>query len=155
MKRLVVLGLVLLAAACAQESSPPAAPPPPPPAAAAPPPASPAPPPPSLASFDGRYAGMMTVGVSGASSFAATDPICSDRRVSMTIRNGYATVSYRDWKQHLLHYRGPVDPAGTIHMSHLNGDGSRSDFTLKLTDTGAAGQMQRGECWYNVSMTRA
>jgi hypothetical protein len=154
MKRLVVLGLLLVAVACAPQSPPPAAPAPPPPVAAAPPPPAPPPPPPTLASFDGRYAGMMTVGVSGASSFAATNPICSDRRVNMTIRNGYATVSYRDWKQHLLHYRGPVDPAGAINMSHLNGDGSRSVFSLKISDTGANGQMQRGDCWYNVQMTR-
>jgi hypothetical protein len=139
MKRLIILGAVLAAAACAQEPPPPAA----------------APPAPALASFDGRYAGMMTVGVSGASSFAATDPICSDRRVDMTIQNGYATISYEDWKQHTLHYRGQVDPAGTINMSHLNGDGSRSIFTLKISGTGANGQMQRGDCWYNVSMTRA
>jgi hypothetical protein len=150
MKRLVLFGMVLVVAACAQQQPPPPpVAPPPPPQAAAPPP------PPPLASFDGRYAGMMTVGVSGANSSEATDPICSDRRVNMTIRNGYATVSYRDWRRHLLHYRGPVDPTGTINMSHLNGDGSRSVFTLKITDTGADGQMQRGDCWYNVSMTRA
>jgi hypothetical protein len=94
------------------------------------------------------------VGVSGAETQGTTNPICSDRRVNMTIRNGYATIQYRDWKQHLLHYRGPVDPAGTINMSHLNGDGSRSEVTLKISDTGITGQLQRGDCWYNVNMTR-
>jgi hypothetical protein len=140
MKRLIILGAVLAVAACAQE--------PPAPAASAPPPD------PALASFNGRCAGIMTVGVSGFNS-TATDPICSDRRVNMAIENGYATVSYQDWKQHTLHYRGQVDPAGTISMSHLNGDGSRSISTLKIRGTGANGQMQRGYCWYNVSMTRA
>lgn len=139
MKRLIVLGAVLGAAACAQE--------PPPPAAAAPPA-------PSLASFDGRYAGLMTVGVSDVAFSTATYPICSDRRVDMTIQNGYATVSYQDWKQHTLHYRGQVDPAGRVDMSHLNGDGVRSVFTLKMSGARANGQMQRGDCWYDVSMTR-
>jgi hypothetical protein len=152
MKRLIVLGLLLVVAACAPQSPPPAAPAPPPQAAAVPPP--PPPPPPTPASLNGRYSGMMTVGASGAETEGTTYPICSNRRVNMTILNGYATVSYRDWKHHLLHYRGRVDPAGTINMSHLNGDGSRSVFTLKVSDTGWNGEMQRGDCWYNVSMTR-
>jgi hypothetical protein len=155
MKRLAVLGLLLATVACAQQQPPPpVAAPPPPPVAAAPPPPAPAPPPP-LASYNGRYAGMMTVGVSGAETEGTTYPICSDRRVNMTIRNGYATISYRDWKQHLLHYRGPVDPSGTINMSHLNGDGSRSEVTLRISDNGISGQLQRGDCWYNVQMNRA
>jgi hypothetical protein len=154
MKRLVVIGLFLLAVACAPQSPPPAAPAAPPPVAAAPPPPPP-PPPPTLASLNGRYTGTMTVGVSGAETEGTTDPICSNRPINMTIRGGYATISYRDWKRHLLHYRGRVDPAGTITTFHLNGDGSRSDMTLKVSDTGWSGQMQRGDCWYDVSMTRS
>lgn len=156
MKRLVVLGLLFVAVACAPQSPPPAATAPPPQVAAAPPPPPPAPPPPppTLASFNGRYAGMMTVGVSGANSYR-TDPICSDRPINMTIRNGYATIVYHDWKHHVLHYRGQIDPAGSINLSHLNGDGSRSVFTLKGTDTGWNGEMRRGDCWYNVAMTRS
>jgi hypothetical protein len=152
MKRLIILGAALVATACAQEPPPPAAPAPPAVAVVPPPPAAPLAP--ALASFDGRYAGMMTVGVSGVND-TATYPICSNRRVNMTIQNGYATISYQDWRQQTLHYRGQIDPAGTINMSHLNGDGSRSIFTLKISGTGANGQMQRGDCWYNVSMTRA
>jgi hypothetical protein len=162
MKRLIVLGLVFVVVACAQQSPPPAATAPPPEVAAAPPPPSPAPPPsptpapppPTLASLDGRYAGMMTVGVSGVETTATTYPICSDYPINMTIRNGYATIEYHDWKHHLLHYRGRVDPAGTINLSHLNGDGSRSVFTLKPSGTGWSGEMLRGYCWYNVAMNR-
>jgi hypothetical protein len=152
MKRLIVLGLFLLVVACAPQSPPPAASAAPPPVAAAPPP--PPPPPPTLASLSGRYAGMMTVGVPKQNE-ETTDPICSDRPINMTIRGGYATISYRDWKRHLLHYRGRVDPAGTITTSHLNGDGSRSDMTLTVSNAGWNGQMQRGDCWYNVSLTRS
>ena len=98
---------------------------------------------------------MMTVGVSGTEMQGTTDPICSDRPVNMTVSNGYATISYRDWKHHTLHYRGRVDPTGTINLSHLNGDGSHSDFSLKISATGWHGEMRRGDCWYNVAMTRS
>jgi hypothetical protein len=155
MKRLVVLGLFFVAVACAPQSPPPAATAPPPPVAAAPPPPPAAPPPPTLASFDGRYAGMMTVGVSGVSSDNVTNPICSDRPINMTIRNGHATIWYPNWRRDRLHYRGRVDPAGTINLSHLNGDGSHSVFTLKIIDTGWSGEMRRGNCWYNVAMSRS
>jgi hypothetical protein len=154
MKRLVVLGLFFVAVACTPQSPPPTATTPPPEVAAAPPP----PPAPSLpamlASLNGRYAGMMTVGVSGTESQGTTYPICSTRPINMTIRNGYATIWYQDWKHHTLHYRGRVDSAGTINLSHLNGDGSRSDFSLKISDAGWYGEMQRGNCWYNVAMNR-
>lgn len=155
MKRLVVLGLLLVVVACAPASPPPAAPAPPPPVAAAPPPPPPPPPPPTMASFNGRYAGQATVGVSGAETEGTTNPICVDNRpMNMSIRNSYVTIWYRDWKHHLLHYRGRVDPAGKIYVSHLNGDGSRSIFTMNIGDGGAKGQMQRGNCWYTVEMTR-
>lgn len=153
MKRLIVLMFFFVAVACAPQSPPPVATAPPPQVAAAPPPPAP-PPPPTPASLNGRYAGMMTVGVSGAETQGTTDPICSDRPVNMMIQNGYATISYRDWKHHLLHYRGRVDPAGTINLSHLNGDGSRSDFSLNISGAGWAGEMRRGDCWYNVAMNR-
>jgi len=158
MKRLVVLGLYLVAVACAPQSPPPVAAASPPPVAAAPPPPppAPAPPPPTLASFNGLYAGAATVGVSGAETQGTTNPICVDNRpMNMSIHNGYVTISYHDWKHHLLHYRGRVDPTGKIYVSHLNGDGSRSIFTMQIGDTGANGQMQRGKCWYTVAMTRS
>jgi hypothetical protein len=155
MKRLVLFGVVLLVAACAQQAPPPAAPPPPPQAAAAPPPPPPPPPPVTLASFDGRWSGQATVGPSGVSS-VRTNPICPDARpMKMSIRNGYVTISYRNWRHSLLHYRGRVDPTGKIYVSHLNGDGSRSIFTMQITGDQASGQMQRGDCWYSVDMTRA
>lgn len=156
MKRLVVLGLVLVVAACAESTPPPAAAPPPPPPVAAAPSPPPAPPAPTLASFNGRYAGQAVVGVSGAETAGTTDPICVDNRpMNMSIRNGYVTIWYHDWKHHLLHYRGRVDRAGKIYVSHLNGDGSRSIFTMHMQDDGANGQMQRGNCWYTVTMSRA
>jgi hypothetical protein len=155
MKRLVVLGIFLIAVACSQEAPPPpAATAPPPPVAAAPPPAPP-PPPPTLASFDGHFAGTATLGVSGVSSANVTNPICVDNRpIDMTIHNGYVTLWYHNWKRSKLHYRGRVDDAGKIYVTHLNGDGSRSSMTMQMSDTGATGTMQRGNCSYEISLTR-
>jgi hypothetical protein len=161
MKRLVVLGSLILAVACAQQPPPPAAPPPPPPAAAAAPPPLPAPPPPPAppptpASYNGHYSGVATLGVSGVETEATTNPVCVDRRpISMTIRNRYATIVYDDWKLHTLHYRGRVSSSGNIHLSHLNGDGSRSVFTLHYGSNGWSGEMLRGRCDYHVTLARA
>ncbi len=96
MKRLIVLMFFFVAVACAPQSPPPVATAPPPQVEAAPPPLPPAPPPPPpLASFNGHYAGMMTVGVSGIEMQGTTDPICSDRPVNMTVSKGYATIWYQ------------------------------------------------------------
>jgi hypothetical protein len=157
MKRLVVLSLLVVAVACAPQAPPPSAPPPPPVAAGPPPlPTQPPPPPPTLASFDGHYTGLATLGVAGEETSGTTNPVCVDRRpISMTISNGYATIVYQDWKLHTLHYRGRVDPTGKIYLSHLNGDGSRSVFTMQLGPAGAQGDMRRGNCEYIVSLNRA
>jgi hypothetical protein len=160
MKRLVALGLLLIVAACAQqESPPPAATAPPPPMAAAPPPPmapAPPPPPPTLASYNGRYAGQATNGPSGVETEGTTNPVCVDNRpMNMSIKNGYVTIWYRDWKHHLLHYRGRIDAAGKIYSSHLNGDGSRSVFSMQMNGDSASGDMQRGNCSYQVTMSRA
>jgi hypothetical protein len=159
MKRLIVLSLLLITVACAPQPPPPAAPPLSLPAAAPSPPAAPQPPPappPTLASLSGHYSGLATLGVSGVETQGTTNPICVDRRpISMTIRNGYATIVYQDWKLHTLHYRGRVDPTGQIYLSHLNGDGSRSVFTLHPGPDGWNGDMQRGNCQYMVALSRS
>jgi hypothetical protein len=158
MKRLIIMALVIVLVSCAPQPPPPAPPPLPPAAAAAPPPTPPPPsaPPPTLASFNGHYAGLATLGVSGVETQGTTNPVCVDRRpISMTIRNGYATIVYQDWKLHTLHYRGRVDPGGGINTSHLNGDGSRSVFALHPSPDGWNGDMQRGNCQYMVAMTRS
>jgi hypothetical protein len=159
MKRLVVLGLLIVVVACAQQPPPPAAPPPPPTAAAAPPPPPmppPPPPPPTLASYNGHYSGLATLGVSGVQTESTTNPVCVDNRpISMTIRNRYATIVYQDWKLHTLHYRGRVSASGRIALSHLNGDGSRSVFTLRPSADGFSGDMRRGNCDYMVAMARS
>jgi hypothetical protein len=155
MKRLVALGLVLVAGACAQQQAPPpAAPPPPPPVSAAPPPPPPAPAP-TLASFDGRYAGNATVEASGVETAGTTNPLCVEARpLDMTIHRGLVTIWYHNWKRNKLHYRGNINSSGKILVSHLNGDGSRSVFTLQANGDSADGRMQRGNCWYAVSFTR-
>jgi hypothetical protein len=99
---------------------------------------------------------LATLGVSGVESRGTTNPICVDRRpISMTISNGYATIVYQDWKLHTLHYRGRVDPSGKIYLSHLNGDGSRSVFTLHPSPEGWNGDMRRGNCEYMIALARS
>jgi hypothetical protein len=158
MKRLLGLGLVLAVVACAQQAPlpPAAAAPPPPVAAAPPPPPSPPAPPMTLASFDGRYTGNATQEASGVQTQSTTNPLCVEARpLDMTIHNGYVTIWYHNWKRSKLHYRGRVDSGGKIYVSHLNGDGSHSVFTLQMNGENAEGRMQRGDCWYAVSFSRA
>jgi hypothetical protein len=108
------------------------------------------------ASFDGHYTGNATLGVSGAESRGNTNPICVDARpMNMTIQHGYVTIWYRNFKGSTLHYRGRVASTGEINVSHLNGDGSRSVFTLNPSPDGWSGDMQRGKCWYSLAMTRS
>ena len=156
MKRLVILALLLLGvAACAQ---PAAAPPPPPPMAAAPPPPPPPPPSPPMApmSFEGTYAGTTTLSPGGVRGYETTTPHCgSAGPIHMTVRRGFATISYNDYARHTLHYRGRVDPDGKIVVSHVNGDGSRSEFALQIGPDGVSGDLNRGRCDYAVSMTRS
>jgi hypothetical protein len=156
MKRLVALALFLTVVACTQEAPPPpAATAPPPPMAAAPPPPPPPAPPPTLASYNGRYAGQATNGPQAGGTEESTNPVCVDNRpMNMSIKNGYVTIWYRDWKHHLLHYRGRIDAAGKIYSSHLNGDGSRSIFSMQMNGDTASGDMERGHCNYQITMSR-
>ena len=108
------------------------------------------------ASFDGKYAGKATAGVAGPGGEAPTNPVCvNERPVDMVVHGGHATLWYHNWKSRVLHYRGQVDPSGKLLLSHLNGDGSRSTFTLQMSQNGATGEMARGRCSYTVAMSRS
>ena len=51
--------------------------------------------------FDGAYRGSMTQEPSGLNN-AYTGPDCVTMRpAAMVIRNGYVTMTYRDWHRHL------------------------------------------------------
>lgn len=157
MKQLYVLGLLLAVAACAQQQPPPppaATAPPPPPVAMAPPP----PPPPMAAmpaSFDGVYAGSLTLESSGLSEGNLNRSGCvSQRPARALVRNGVINIEYADWKRHKLHYKGRVDGSGTVTAYHKNGDGSSSVLNGQIANGQLTGEMQRGPCNYGVTLAQ-
>ena len=157
MKRLVVLGLLLAAAACASQPPPPTATAPPPQLAAAPPSAPiPPPPPASKTSFDGLYKGSLTQEAYGGSTETLTGGNCTpETAVSMRIKRGDVRIWYKDWKQHTLHYRGRIDATGKVEASHTNSGGEGAILALQVSDNQVTGNLERGRCYYQVSMTKA
>ena len=154
MKSIYVLGALLAMAACTPQPSAPvaSAPPPPAPVAAAPPPA-PMPPPPTRVSFDGAYAGSLSLAASGMSQTYENRSGCvSQRPATMVVRNGNVYLEYANWKRHKLHYRGRVDPGGAVTAYHTNSDGSRSILSGQISGGQMTGDMQRGPCSYAVSL---
>jgi hypothetical protein len=152
MKSLYLLGPLLMIAACAPQPSPPVVATAPPPVAAASPPM---PPPPTRMSFDGTYAGSMTIASSGLSTNDLNRTGCvSQRRARMDVRGGYASIRYRDWKRHKLHYRGNVDPTGAVTAYHKNSDGSSSILSAQINGNELTGTMRRGPCDYTVTLAR-
>ena len=163
MKRLVVFGVLLAAAACAQQPPPPAPAAPPPPAAAAPPPQvaavpppAPAPPPPPArrTSFDGLYAGTVTQEAYGGSTEEFSGNCDPQLSMNMRVKRGYVRIWYKDYKGHTLHYRGRIEPDGTIETSHTNRGGEHPVFALQISGDQATGNLQRGRCWYQVTLNK-
>ena len=156
MKRLVVLGLLLAVAACAQQP-PPAATAPPPQVAATPPPAPPAPPPPpaTKTSFDGLYKGMFVAQPFGGSTQSLTGGNCDpDLPINMRVKRGYVRIWYKNYVGHTLHYRGRVNSDGTVETSHTNQGGEGAILALQISGNQATGNLERGRCWYGVTMTK-
>jgi hypothetical protein len=161
MKRLVVLGLVLAFAACAPQPPPPAATAPPPQVAAAPPPAPapmpppPPPPPTTRTSFDGLYKGSFVAEPYGGSTQELVGGNCDpELPINMRVKRGLARIWYKDYRGHLLHYRGRMDPDGTVETSHTNQGGGGAILALQISNGQATGNLQRGRCYYSVTMTK-
>jgi hypothetical protein len=156
-RRLLVLGLLLTFAACAPQPPPPAATAPPPPVAAAPPPppAAPPPPPPRM-SFDGLYKGTMAPQPFGGGTQTLTGGNCDpELPMNMRVKRGDVRIWYKNFVGHTLHYRGKIDATGKIETAHTNAGGSQSIFALQINGDEATGNMERGRCWYGVTLTRA
>jgi len=155
MKHLVVLGLLLAAAACASQPPPPAATAPPPQVAAAPPPAPAPPAPPPHMSFDGLYKGTFTAEAYGGSTESFTGGNCDpELPINMRVKRGYVRVWYKDFRGHTLHYRGTVKPDGLIETSHTNQGGGGAILALQISNNQATGNLERGRCYYQVTMTK-
>jgi len=159
MKRLVVFGLLLTFAACVPQPPPPAATAPPPQVAAPPPPAVPAPPPapPPHMSFDGLYKGSFVAEPYGGGTETLVGGNCDpgELPINMRVKRGYVRIWYKDYRGHTLHYRGTVNSDGTIETSHTNRGGGAAGFAVQISGNQATGNLQRGRCWYSVTMTRA
>lgn len=159
MKRIVVLSLLFVVAACAQQSPPPAATAPPPQVAVAPAPAPaplPPPAPPPHMSFDGLYKGTFTPEAFGRSTESLTGGNCDpELPINMRVKRGYARVWYKDFRGHTLHYRGTVKPDGTVETSHTNQGGGGAILAIQISNNQATGNLERGRCYYQVSMTKA
>ena len=157
MKSSYLLASLLMLAACAPQPAAPVAtaPPPPRPIAAAPPPAPMPPPAVSPASFDGAYAGSLTIASSGGSTDYLNRTGCvSQRPARMVVRNGNVYLEYANWKRHKLHYRGRVDPSGAVTAYHTNSDGSRAILSGQIVNGELTGDMTRGPCDYTVTLAR-
>ena len=162
MKRSVVLGLALALAACAQQPPPaPAAPEPAataaPPQVAAAPAAVPAEPPavPPHMSFDGLYKGSFVAEGYGRSNYYLTGGDCDpELPINMRVKRGYVRIWYKNYRGHLLHYRGSITPDGTVQTSHTNEGGEGATLALQISGNEATGNLQRGRCSYKVTMTK-
>jgi len=159
MKRIVVLSLLFVVAACAQQAPPPAATAPPPQFAVAPAPAPaplPPPAPPPHMSFDGLYKGTFTPEAFGRSTESLTGGNCDpELPINMRVKRGYARVWYKDFRGHTLHYRGTVKPDGTVETSHTNQGGGGAILAIQISNNQATGNLERGRCYYQVTMTKA
>ena len=161
MRHLLAFGLLLALVACASQPPPaPAATAPPPQVAAAPaapPPAPPPPPPPaSKTSFDGLYKGMFVAQAFGGGTQSLTVGNCDpDLPINMRVKRGYVRVWYKNYVGHTLHYRGKVNSDGLVETSHTNQGGGGAILALQISNNQATGNLQRGRCWYQVTMTKA
>jgi len=74
--------------------------------------------------------------------------------MNMRVKRGTVRIWYKNFVGHTLHYRGRIDATGKIETAHTNTGGSQSVFALQINGDQAAGNMERGRCWYGVTMTK-
>jgi hypothetical protein len=107
-------------------------------------------------SFDGLYKGSFVPEAYGRSTEEFTGGNCDpELPINMRVKRGYARVWYKDYRGHLLHYRGTVKPDGTIETSHTNQGGGGAILALQISNNQATGNLERGRCYYQVTMTKA
>jgi hypothetical protein len=106
-------------------------------------------------SFDGVYAGSLTLASSGLSDQDLNRTGCvSGRPARALVRNGVINIEYANWKRHKLHYKGRVDASGTVTAYHKNSDGSSSVLNGQIANGQLTGDMQRGPCNYTVALAQ-
>jgi hypothetical protein len=106
-------------------------------------------------SFDGLYKGMMTAGEARTTSDLTGGNCDPELPMNMRVKRGDVTIWYKDFRGHTLHYRGRINPDGTVETSHTNQGGGGATLAMQISGDQATGNLQRGQCWYQVTMTRA
>jgi hypothetical protein len=106
-------------------------------------------------SYDGLYKGSFVAEPYGGGTQELTGGNCDpELPVTMRVKRGYVRIWYKDYRGHLLHYRGRIKPDGTIETAHTNRGGGGADLALQINGDQATGNLQRGRCWYQVTMTK-
>jgi hypothetical protein len=104
--------------------------------------------------FDGRYRGQMTLQPSGLNS-DFTAPACTNQRPArMAVSGVYVFVTYHDWHRHLIHYKGRVNPDGSVKAWHRNRDGTGSILTGNISGNQFTANITRGRCDYTLSLSK-
>ena len=107
------------------------------------------------ASYDGVYAGSLTLMSAGSSTDLANRSGCvSGRPARALVRNGLINLEYANWKRHKLHYKGRVDANGAVTAYHKNSDGSSSILNGQIVVGQLTGNMERGACHYTVALAK-
>jgi hypothetical protein len=92
----------------------------------------------------------------GRSTQELTGGNCTpETQVSMRIKRGDVRIWYKDWARHTLHYRGRVNASGIVESSHTNRGGEGATLALQVSNGQATGNLERGRCYYQVTMTKA
>ena len=107
--------------------------------------------------FDGIYAGSLTSasGRGFSSGVGSNRSKCwTNASAKMTIRGGYMVMEYPNWKRHILHYRGIVDPSGAMSLRHTNSDGSIATLTGQIGNGLVTGTMRRGPCLWDLTLAK-
>jgi hypothetical protein len=74
--------------------------------------------------------------------------------INMRVKRGDVRIWYKNFVGHTLHYRGRIDATGKIETSHTNRGGGGAILALQISNNEASGDLQRGRCWYSVTMTK-
>jgi hypothetical protein len=107
-------------------------------------------------SFDGLYKGTMAQTASTQTTGELVGGGCNpDAPINMRVKRGTVRIWYKNFNGRTLHYRGKIDATGKIETLHTNVGGNQSIFGLQVSGDQATGNMERGRCWYGVTMTRA
>jgi hypothetical protein len=73
----------------------------------------------------------------------------------MRVKRGDVRIWYKNYVGHTLHYRGRIDATGTVETSHTNQGGGGAILALQISNGQVTGNLERGRCYYQVTMTKA